>query len=112
MHSKSLLLNCLLLITLTSCSNGWKESFDEKPISGYPHSSISQISELIETDEINKTSYTPQQNIKLFPYGNVYRTNESIQKFYIMTYEDSDHNLHEGHYIYTVINPAQWDIQE
>lgn len=106
---------CPMLLSLTSCSNGWKESFDEKPVPGYPHSSVSQISDLIKNGAINFESEnanhnTDHKDIKLFPCGNAYRTTEFTQKLYIMPYEDSEHNFHEGHYVHTVINPSHWDV--
>jgi hypothetical protein len=102
-----------LFIPLMGCSV-WNDDFDEPVPRAMPKSSIHKISTLIddgiirEDDDDLKASQSSSVRRSLFADGKVSRGFEDVGRIYLISYEDSEKNLHTAHYLYVVLKPATW----
>jgi hypothetical protein len=97
---------------LQSGCSVWNDEFDEPVPRAMPKASIHKISTLIDNGIIkeDKDSASSQLSMRktLFTDGNISRGFEDVSRVYLVSYEDSEKNLHAAHYLYVVTKSATW----
>ena len=105
----------VFILLLTSCAS-WNEEFEDEVLRGYPHASIHKISKMTDEGIIKEVdndlvlSREKRRDLKVFKDGNISRGVEDVRRMYMMSYEDASKNLHIAHYLYLVVEPAQWIV--
>ena len=114
-----------MILLLSGCSV-WQDEFDEPVPRAMPKASIHKISTLVDKGIIkesdvedftaigSESSNRVQRHAgyRVFKDGSVSRGTEDVRRVYLLAYEDSDKTFHASHYLYAVVQPAQWMTQQ
>jgi conjugal transfer pilus assembly protein TraV len=109
----------MILIHLTACTT-MNSGFDCPNKAGVSCKSLDQINSMVDSGDIrgrtqmNSTAVTANVTENTVRFSSVRtassptRHGETVQRIWIVPYEDSEGNYHQDHFIHAVMNSGHW----